>query len=234
MKAYKLTDQNSQTKFQTQWGENVSHTASGQDCDLCSDGWIHFYTNPLIAVLMNPVHSNFSSPKLWECETRGKELHEPLKSGCKTLTTIKEIPVPEFTNTQRIVFAILCVKKVYNDPKWNKWADEWLSGKNRTKQSAYDASYTDQVTEESPWIGTSSSAARSVARAAYYDAAYYDNLNCKGQVAEAASFIVHAAKVAAWVNKERGKLVFNLDHNNILKKLDIDFVQLAEEALKYD
>ena len=137
MKAYKLTDENGQTKNNTQWGPGVSHTANGKtDQPLCSDGWIHFYSNSLVAVFMNPIHANFQSPRLWEAETSGEELHEPLKSGCKTLTTIKEIPVPEVTLTQRIAFGILSVKEVYHDEKWNSWADKWLNGEDRTPKSA--------------------------------------------------------------------------------------------------
>ena len=94
MKAYKLTDKNGISKGNTQWGPYITHTASGKNNNLCSDGWIHFYTDPVLAVLLNPIHANFSNPKLWECETSGEELHDPFKSGCKTLTTIKEIPLP--------------------------------------------------------------------------------------------------------------------------------------------
>jgi hypothetical protein len=141
MKCYKLTDEDGQTKNNTQWGENISHTAKGESgLPLCSDGWIHFYTNPLLAVFMNPVHANFKSPRLWEAETSGEELHGPLKSGCKTLTTIKEIPLPEVSITQKIAFGILCAKEVDKDETWNKWADKWLSGENRTVESA-DAAY---------------------------------------------------------------------------------------------
>lgn len=48
MKAYKLTDQNGLTKNDMQWGENVSYTATGESKKLCSDGWIHFYIDPLV------------------------------------------------------------------------------------------------------------------------------------------------------------------------------------------
>ena len=160
MKAYKLTDENGQTRNQTQWSPNVSHSANGEGKELCSDGWMHFYTNPLIAIVMNPRHADFKSPKLWECETSGEHLHEALKSGCKTLTTIKEIPVPKVTSIQRIAFGILCTKEVYKDEawnewadkwnewadKWNEWADKWLSGEDRTEESAKAANYVVNAT----------------------------------------------------------------------------------------
>ena len=133
---YKLTDKFGRTKDNTQWGENVSHAAKGDGKRLCSDGWIHYYTHPLIAVLMNPIHADFTNPKLWEAEASGKIINEALKSGCKTLTTIKEIPLPEVSGVQKIAFGILCAKEVYDDKAWNKWADKWLSGDDRSKETA--------------------------------------------------------------------------------------------------
>ena len=34
------------------------------------------------------------------------------------------------------------MKEVYKEKKWNKWADNWLSGKDRTEESAAGAAYT--------------------------------------------------------------------------------------------
>ena len=140
MKAYKLTDSDGRTKLETQWGENIAHSAKGQNKHLCSDGWIHFYTDTRLAVVINPRHADFHTPLLWECETSGKHIHEPLKSGCKTLTTIRKIPLPEISLTQKIAFAILSAKEVCFDSKWVKWADGWLSGEDRSRKAA-DAAY---------------------------------------------------------------------------------------------
>ena len=136
MKCYKLTDSKGETRNNTQWGNNVTHTATGTDPNLCSVGWIHFYTEPRLAVIMNPAHADFKSPILWEAEYSGKVVHEPLKSGAKILTTIQRIPLPEISPTQKIAFGIYCAKEVYKDEQWNNWADKWLSGEDRTKESA--------------------------------------------------------------------------------------------------
>ena len=158
MKTYKLTNKNGKTKNNTQWGPNITHSSTGNHKSLCSNGWIHFYTNPFIAVLMNPIHADFKSPKLWECETSGEELHEELKSGCKTLTTIKEIPLPEISNVQRIAFSILCVKEIYKNKEWNDWADKWLTGEDRSERSAYTARTDAAVNSASAAIYAASSA----------------------------------------------------------------------------
>ena len=183
MKCYKLTNKNGQTKNGTQWGPNISHSAEGKGENLCSDGWIHFYTNPLIALLLNPIHANFSSPKLWEAESSGEELHESLKSGCKTLTTIKEIPLPEISDVQKIAFGILCGKEVYKDEKWNLWADKWLSGEDRTTKTAA-ASHA-----------TAASHASASAASAY--AAAYDAAAAAGNAAASAYAAPYAAAAAA-------------------------------------
>lgn len=142
MKAYKLTNEHNYTRNNTQWGENITHTAEGTGDELCTDGWIHFYTNPFIAIIMNPQHADFYKPNLWECESSGEHLHETLKSGCKTLTTTRQIPLPEITDIQLIAFAILCAKEVFGETDWNDWANKWLSGEDRSAKSISAAKHT--------------------------------------------------------------------------------------------
>lgn len=40
------------------------------------------------------------------------------------------------TLTQKVAYAILCVKEVFHDQTWNAWADRWLSGEDRSEPSA--------------------------------------------------------------------------------------------------
>ena len=138
---FKLTTQEGKTRNETQWGENISHEATGDiKQDLCSDAWIHAYTHPLLAVLMNPAHADIENPILWEGKGEGEAKFEPLKCGFRKFTTLKKIPLPEVTDVQKVAFGILCAKEVYKDSSWNQWADKWLSGEDRTKSSAYAAS----------------------------------------------------------------------------------------------
>ena len=214
MKAYKLTNENGQTKNQTQWGPNVSHSAKGEPGQsLCSDGWMHFYTNPLIAVLMNPIHAEFKSPKLWECETSGEELHEALKSGCKTLTTIEEIPLPEITLNQKIAFGILCAKEVCTDEAWNQWADRWLNGEDRTKESAA-ASDAAAINASAHDLGNAAYAAAGAANNARAAAAAYDAaIDVSNAAANASYAAAYAYAAAAAAN--------------------INFIEIAEQAMNY-
>jgi hypothetical protein len=134
MKLYKLTDRNGQTRNRTQWGEGVEHTASGEG-DLCGPGWLHAYTHPLLAVLLNPGHADIREPILWEADGDVGKTDHGLEVGCTRLKTIKQIPLPKITTEQRVYFAILCAMEVCDDPAWRRWAQDWLSGKNRSAEA---------------------------------------------------------------------------------------------------
>jgi len=224
---YKLTDKFGQTKDNTKWGNNVSHTAKGKGKELCSDGWIHYYTHPLLAVLMNPIHAKFASPKLWEAEASGKIINEPFKSGCKTLTTIKKIPLPEISRVQKIAFGILCAKEVCKGKAWNKWADKWLSGKDRSRESA-DAAADDAYNADDAYAARDAAyAARSAAthathaaRAAAAYAAYAARAAARAAAAAYAADAARAANArAAYAAAADAKL--------------INFIELAEKAMTY-
>ena len=119
-----------------EWGAGVSHTATGTGTRLCSPDVIHAYTHPLLAVLLNPIHADYQNPKLWRCEGDVVADDHGLKVGVKTLTTIEEMPLPVVTLEQRVKFAILCAKHVCKDKKWNRWANKWLSGEDRSAAAA--------------------------------------------------------------------------------------------------
>ena len=219
---YKLTDKFGQTRRNTKWGNNVSHTAKGKGKVLCSNGFIHYYTHPLLAVLMNPIHAKFESPRLWEAEASGKILDEALKSGCKTLKTIKEIPLPEVSKVQRVAFGILCGKDVCKDKEWNLWADKWLSGADRSKESASaayaaaSAAYAAARAAADAANAAAAYAAAYAADAAYYAAAAYANAAAYYAAADAAD-AARAANAAA----------------DAADAESINFIALSEKAMTY-
>jgi len=55
-----------------------------------------------------------------------------------TKEQIREI-VAGLMPEQQVTFTILAVKQVYKEPNWNVWADNWLSGKNRSGDAAWRA-----------------------------------------------------------------------------------------------
>ena len=114
MKLFKLTDENGKTRGDTQWGDGVTHVATETGNQLCSRDVIHAYTDPLLAMMMNPIHANVQNPLLWEAE--GEVVADDgTKVGCKALTTVCRIPVPGVTLEQRVRFGILCALELYKE-----------------------------------------------------------------------------------------------------------------------
>lgn len=139
MLKYKLTDRNFRTYNDTLWGENVTHKTSGFG-QLCGPGWLHYYHDPRLAVVLNNAHAVIYNPILWECEATGLHLDDYyLKGGCTELTTIKQIPLPIVSLEDRIKIAIHAGLRVSNETRWNDWATRWLSGNDRSYNSAYIA-----------------------------------------------------------------------------------------------
>lgn len=151
IKVYKLTTQDNKTRKgqynECTWGPGVTHRAKGGG-GLCSDGCIHAYLSPELAVLLNPIHANIPNPKLWECSVPEiARTDNDLKVGAISLTTDREIPLPAITTRQRVIFGILCAEKVQeemrhryagNEPwkikyrnlivRFNEWATKYKAG----------------------------------------------------------------------------------------------------------
>jgi len=168
---YKLTDSNSRSYNNTQWGPGITHEVTGGR-NLCGPGWLHYYSDPLLAVILNPIFGNFrpKTMQLWECEIGGTiKSDHGLKYGTRRLTTLKQIPIPYVSDKQRVRFAILCAMRIYSEPTWVAWARGWLDGTNRSMaraRAAANAALLDDVSgvaEKAAWAATDVS--RAAARA---------------------------------------------------------------------
>ena len=164
MKLYKLTDQNMRTYAGFQWELSTERTATGGG-PLCTNAWLHAYTDPLLAVLLNPIHADIQKPRLFECDGDVGATDHGLKVGCTALTLKKEMPLPETTTEQRVRFGILCAKEVCRGPAWLEWADAWLDGDDRSARAAAEATAW-SATRAAAW-----SATRAAAEAAAWAAA---------------------------------------------------------------
>jgi len=139
MKLYKLTDRDDYTRRglpeETHWGEGVTVTARGEGREPCSKGVVHSYRTPLLAAMTNQAHANINDPILWEAE--GDVLDtDGLKCWGKSLTTLRQIPIPEPTVEQRVRFAIACALAVCHDALFAMWAMAWLDGTGQTSIAA--------------------------------------------------------------------------------------------------
>jgi len=136
MKKYKLTTQDLTTYFGYQWkiGENKTTNGNGR---LCGPGFLHYYHHPLLAMILNPIHADIRTPRLFEVKATGKHLNDVgLKGGCTKMKLIRELPLPTITRNQKLAFGILCAKKVNNDPIWDDWSNVWLNRIDMTTAAA--------------------------------------------------------------------------------------------------
>lgn len=171
---YKLTDENMRTYNGFAWELNKTYSTDGKG-DLCGPGWLHAYTDPLLAVFLNPIHADFAAPRLFKARGSGRHKNDRgLKCGVTQLRLVKELPLPAVTMVQGVAFGILCAKAVCRDKTWNKWADAWLSGVDRSDVAAARAAYVAYAADAADAAAYAAYAAADAARAAYAaDAAAY-------------------------------------------------------------
>jgi len=119
---YKLTDPKGQTYGFTQWGPGIRHIAVGSEHKFCTADLIHFYDDPHLAEIFNPMHGRFGYGKrMWEIAVEGQVYSDHgTKFGAKAVTTICEVNVPIVTTKQRVEFAILCAQTAFSG-KSVKW-----------------------------------------------------------------------------------------------------------------
>jgi hypothetical protein len=222
MKLYKLTTQDGRTRpgleNETQWGEGVEHTAPGGD-ELCTAAYLHAYTDPLLAVMMNPAHADLSTPAIWECDG-DVELSAPDKVGCTRLRTLRQIELPQITTVQRVRFAILAAQAVIRNmcPKWSEWAQRWLSGEDRSTKAAR-AAWAAAVEAAGASLSKSwSTSSRRLAAVAAREAAW-------GAVEAAEAWATGASRrAAAWAAVAAAAAA--------AEAADLDLVALARRAME--
>jgi len=141
---YKLTDKDGYTRRgrdgETLWTLGCIVNAIGKGTKLCTSDVIHYYDSPEIAVFMNPVHGNIKPPlRCFEIEIDAIVTHDGTKGGCKHAKCLREVTVPKLSLTQMTHISIRCAMVVYKEASWVSWAENWLSGKDRTSKAAYIA-----------------------------------------------------------------------------------------------
>ena len=206
---FKLTRTDYTTHNNTLWDEGVSHKASGTG-PLCGPGWLHAYEDATLGMMMNPIHADFNPFLIWEAEGEVGIRDGQFKCGVKKLTTLRIIDLPRPTPINRVAFGILCSKQTHPNITWNKWADSWLSGKNRGLRAAYNAA---------------KSAAESVERSAESaaESAAWSAWNAAESVTEIAAWAAESAARSMEWNVAWGM--------GLSAKKEIDFVALAKQAM---
>jgi hypothetical protein len=137
---YKLTDENLTTQNNTKWVINEWKETDGAKRKLCNSSWLHAYEDIYVAAFIYQAHVNYSNPRCFRAEGDGKFLSDPDgKCGVTRLRLVEEISLPTITTEQRVKIAILCALEVCHEASFVTWANNWLSGKDRSKNAAYNA-----------------------------------------------------------------------------------------------
>lgn len=195
---YKLTDENGRTYGDTQWAEGTVHKTNGKG-DLCGPGWLHAYEHPLLAALFNPIHANFRNARLWRATGGIGKRDGELKCGATRLKLGKEIALPELSTEFRVCFAIRVALVVYQEPGFVKWANDWLSGKDRSKQAA-------EAADAAAWAAADAAAeAAADAADAAWAAAWAARAAAEAAEAAARAAAARAAAAAAAADAARAE-----------------------------
>lgn len=139
MKLYKLTNRDCRCRAGFQWGAGVTQTMTRE---VKTVNAFHAFEHPILAALLDdgairwhPRSVGGEPLRLWEShgEVSGQDL--PF-INCRRLTTTREIPLVRIDPEARVQFAILCALKVFADPVFQDWANNWLNGTDRSDDSA--------------------------------------------------------------------------------------------------
>lgn len=129
--------------YALKWGVGVEHAVQWRG-RLCEEGVIHAYHDPRIAVITDPAHGRYSTDDgfLWECKAYGRTVSAPDKIGVERLMTVAVVDPPVISPAQRVEIAIRTVMVFIRDRTdarnegWRAWANRWLSGEDRSLDSA--------------------------------------------------------------------------------------------------
>ena len=213
---WKLTDENDQTSYQMQWGKNITHQRAGTG-RLCTSGWIHVYSDPLLAVLLNPIHRYFPDPHLWKCHVGGHYLGDRgLKEGWSKVTTLKRVDLPDITLVQKVAFAVLCALEIYKQTDFVIWANNWLNNIDRSGVAA-KATYTAAKTvANAAYVASKAAAENAATTAAYAAKAAYAAYTAA--YAAKAAYAEYSAYAAGYTAINAVNTVANLNLKKLIKK----------------
>jgi len=139
---YKLTRQDRTTRGRFKYPPKGSRLPElGGKGELCSKHWYHGYAHPLLAVLHAPIHVPTDYTKMIEIEVPEVYAPDQMKLGFTTGIVGRVIPLPKITLEQKIRYAIGGACSVCQKKSFRKWADDWISGKDRSEEAATVAKF---------------------------------------------------------------------------------------------
>jgi len=136
--AYKFLTPNLTSYNDFKWEIGETYTIDKPGNTMCSRDVFHCYNHPLLAEFMMPLHLDHENDyDLYKIEVPEFVNSDGLKFASKSQKVIEKVERPVIINEQRIEIAIRVAKLVCKDVMWNEWADKWLSGEDRSRETAY-------------------------------------------------------------------------------------------------
>jgi hypothetical protein len=89
--------------------------------------------SPLVAIMLNPWHAQIDQQKMLEIEISQIDV---VKNDPHINLLVRESELPSVTTDQKIVFGLMVIQEVYQKSVFNEWADGWISGSDRSAESA--------------------------------------------------------------------------------------------------
>jgi hypothetical protein len=163
---YKLVSQNYTSHNGTKWEVGKEVVAQGAGKEMCTNQVLHCYSNKYLAIIFNPLHANIQNPRLIKVKCDKIVASDGLKFACKKQTMIGEISAPEITTLQKVEFAIRVAMLQYKASSFISWANNWISGKDRTGAAAESARFAERAAAWSAERAAAWSAAESAESAA--------------------------------------------------------------------
>ena len=193
---------------------------------------------------MNPAYVNIGNSRLFRAEVEGNFIDDNgLKCGYSRARLIEELTVPQISPVQRVRFAIFCAKKVYKEKEWNEWADNWLSGKDRTEKSTASTTFAVQSIAKNAFYAVLSAestmsvfyAARSAVSAA--ESAFYAVRITAESVASVAKSAAESAFYATRSTESAAKnaakrIAADSAVRSATKNKKINLIRIAQKAME--
>lgn len=174
---YKLLSQDMKSHGGMRWEIGKTNKATGIGVELCTDQLLHCYSDPWLAVILNPIHANIVNPRLFRISCSEIVATDGLKHGCKEQTLGSEIPLPTLSRGVVTAFGIKCALMVCKDAAFGEWARRWISNEDRSRAAAAAcaAACADRASADpraSAYADRSAAYAAHAARAAAYATTY--------------------------------------------------------------
>ena len=189
--AYKLLSQDMKSYDNTKWKLNeIKEKSDKSKIGMCSSDVFHCYAHPILAILFNPIHADIENPRLFKIKIDGICNEDATKQASHSQMLYRELPIPEITLNQKIAFGIYCALTTCKKEGFITWANNWISGVDRSNNAANAAS-------DYAAYSAAAYSADAAYSAAAYSAAYAANAAAYAAYSAAHEAAAHEAAVAA-------------------------------------